>query len=153
VKMEVEPAVHPTRSEPFLARGVLSSDHGLSVFLAIAWTYFATMIDHQSRKRTGGFGPLVVGLGIIEGVLAEGPGAGGARPMHPLCPFSRCTQRWKSARMRRAPAAHARDAGCCAPGSRFACSAFVWPSCVASGALVRRSVVTVCDLRAREQRA
>lgn len=74
---------HTPGSVTFMTRGVLSGDHGVSVFIfelictfAIVWVFFATMIDHRSRKRTGGFGPVAVGLGIIVGVLAEGPGTG-----------------------------------------------------------------------------
>jgi aquaporin Z len=81
---EDSPAVHHKGSVTFMTRGVLSGDHGLSVFIfelvctfAIVWAYFATMIDTRSRRRTGGFGPVAVGLGIIVGVLAEGPGTGG----------------------------------------------------------------------------
>lgn len=128
-----EPASHHVRSVSFLARGVLSSDHGLSVFIfelvctfAIVWTYFATMIDQRSRKRTGGFGPLAVGLGIIVGILAEGPGTGGAGPRHPLSFFPRSARAGRTTRMRRAhgcvraPAAHAHYTGCCSRGPRFA---------------------------------
>jgi glycerol uptake facilitator-like aquaporin len=89
---EDTPAVHHKGSVMFISRGVLSVDHGLSVFLfeffctfAIVWVYFATMIDHRSRRRSGGFGPLAVGLGIAVGVLAEGPGTGGTRRMRPCC--------------------------------------------------------------------
>lgn len=78
-------APHQSGSMAFLATGALSDNHGLCVFIfefictfAIVWTYFATMIDQKSRKRTGGFGPFAVGLGFIVGVLAEGPGTGGA---------------------------------------------------------------------------
>jgi glycerol uptake facilitator-like aquaporin len=84
---ENAPAVHHEGSVTFMTRGVLSGNHGLSVFIfelictfALVWTFFATMIDQRNRKRTGGFGPLAVGLGIIVGVLAEGPGTGGAKP-------------------------------------------------------------------------
>jgi len=81
------PAVHHEGSVTFMTRGVLSGDHGLSVFIfelictfAVVWVYFATMIDHRSRRRAGGFGPLAVGLGIIVGIIAEGPGTGGGTP-------------------------------------------------------------------------
>jgi len=92
------PSVHHQGSVTFMTRGVLSGDHGLSVFIfelictfAIVWVYFATMIDHRSRRRAGGFGPLAVGLGIIVGVLAEGPGTGAsmspARTIAPAVAF------------------------------------------------------------------
>ena len=92
------PAIHHKGSVTFMVRGVLSADHGLSVFIfelvctfALVWVYFATMIDQRSRRRSGGFGPLAIGLGITVGVLAEGPGTGAsmspARTVAPAVAF------------------------------------------------------------------
>jgi glycerol uptake facilitator-like aquaporin len=149
-----EPAVHHTRSVSFLARGVLSSDHGLSVFLfelictfAIVWTYFATMIDPRSRKRTGGFGPLAVGLGIIVGVLAEGPGTGGTRGAS--FPALRNTSRTREcvaltaacvSRLRMRVIRAAAPADRSLPAPLLGCFA-----CVAYGALVRGGAFTFED--------
>jgi glycerol uptake facilitator-like aquaporin len=101
---EAGAAAHTPGSVTFMTRGVLSGDHGVSVFIfelictfAIVWVFFATMIDHRSRKRTGGFGPVAVGLGIIVGVLAEGPGTGGLA--HPCFRLARESQQfWCSQR-------------------------------------------------------
>lgn len=82
----------------FLATGSLTESHGISVFtlefictFALVWVYFASVVD--PRSRAGNLAPFVMGLAMIVGVLAEGPGTGGsmspARTIAPAVVYGR----------------------------------------------------------------
>mmetsp|Transcript_9212 Transcript_9212/g.17925 ORF Transcript_9212/g.17925 Transcript_9212/m.17925 type:complete len:269 (+) Transcript_9212:80-886(+) len=65
----------------FLAEGELTWAHGFSVFImemvctaGLTWTFFALEIDESHKAHS--FGPTVMGIAMIVGVLAAGPATG-----------------------------------------------------------------------------